>query len=85
MSYAGNLNKGEIITGGITGIAENSKLLNVGNEGAESNGSKVLMLLASGVMCASYCSNAYNKGKIYGILIKCRALYSRTGRRNSHS
>jgi hypothetical protein len=69
MSYAGNLNKGEIITGGITGIAENSKLLNVGNEGAvESNGSKVLYAagIIGNVGRQVTVANAYNKGKIYG-------------------
>lgn len=70
MGYVGNLNKEEILAGGITGTAENSKLSNVGNEEAvESNGSKVLYAagIVGGVGRQVSIANAYNKGKIYGI------------------
>lgn len=69
ISFEGNADREEIIAGGITGIGEFSKLLNVGNEGAiEARDAKILY--SSGIIGGTgrqvSISNVYTKGNIYG-------------------
>lgn len=70
ISFLGNSNNEEIIAGGITGIGENTKISNVGNEGTvEGREAKILYvtgITGNGGREVSI-KNAYTKGNIYGI------------------
>jgi hypothetical protein len=76
MSCTEDTNQAEIMAGGIVGIAENSQLYNVGNEGTvEVKGKKVSYAagIIGNVGREVSLDNAYNTGRIYGISPETRS------------